>query len=61
MALKKIYIFLEGNDDVLFFSSLVVPILMKYYDDVELLQFGQMKKSKAMKFVDSIITLGFDY
>ncbi len=61
MALKKIYLFVEGNDDALFFSSLIVPLLKDQYDDVEILQFAQMKKIRSVKFVESINMLGFDY
>ena len=61
MALTKLYIFVEGHDDYVFFSNMIVPLFKKQYDDVEILQYAQMKKIKSNKFVDSIITLGFDY
>ena len=61
MKLTKIYLFVEGNDDVLFIERIFVPILEKLYDDVEIIQFAQMKRTKTIKFIDSIDTLGFHY
>ena len=61
MALKKLYIFVEGADDILFFKSVFVPIFLEKYDDVEIIQYAQMKRVKVDLFITSIITLGFDY
>jgi len=61
MALSKIYVFVEGHDDYVFFSNIIEPLLKKQYDDVEILQYAQMKKIKTIKFIESIIMLNFDY
>lgn len=61
MNLKKIYLFVEGIDDVLFLQSVFVPVLTTFYSDIEIIQYAQMKKSKTIKYIDSIETLGFDY
>lgn len=61
MKLKKLYIFVEGNDDELFFKKVIIPVLLEFYDDVEIIQFAQMKKTKIDLFILSINTLKFDY
>jgi hypothetical protein len=61
MALRKLYIFVEGTDDALFFSKIFVHRFKKIYDDVEIIQYAQMKKSKVELFILSIKTLNFDY
>ncbi len=61
MSMNKLYIFVEGNDDSLFFKTLFKPIFNDYYDDVEIIQFAQLKKAKVDLFIMSINTLKFDY
>ncbi|MFC2131890.1 hypothetical protein ACFLSQ_10690, partial [Bacteroidota bacterium] len=51
----------EGNDDELFFKSIIVPILLEKYHDIEVIQYAQMKKEKVQLFILSIKTLNFDY
>ena len=59
--MKKIYIFVEGNDDELFFKTIIAPILAKKYNDIEIIQYAQLKKEKVELFILSINTLNFDY
>jgi hypothetical protein len=61
MALKKLYIFVEGIDDVLFFNAIIIPFFLKFYADVEIIQYAQLKRIKVNKYLESIATLGFDY
>ncbi len=61
MALRKLYIFVEGTDDALFFNKVFLHRFKKLYDDVEIIQYAQMKKSKVDLFILSINTLNFDY
>jgi len=61
MALSKIYIFVEGIDDVLFFQSIITPHLLEIYNDVEIIQYAQLKRIKVNKYIESITMLGFDY
>ena len=61
MKLKKLYVFVEGIDDVMFVENIFFPILMRYYNDIDVIQYAQMKKLKTNKLIDSIGTLGFDY
>lgn len=61
MAIKKLYLFVEGNDDVLFFNEIIKPLLYNRFNDIEIIQYAQMKKSKVDLFLVSIQTLNFDY
>ena len=61
MAIRKLYIFVEGHDDQLFFERAVLPMLADEYDDIEVIQYAQMKKEKVNLYLQSIETLKFDY
>lgn len=61
MKLKKLYIFVEGNDDARFFGRVLKPLLLEKFHDVEIIQFAQMKKTKVDLFIQSIKMLKFDY
>lgn len=61
MKLNKLYIFVEGNDDELFFKKLMLPLFLKHYTDVEIFKYAQWKRQKVELFVQSIITLDYDY
>lgn len=59
--MKLLYIFVEGNDDAMFFSNVIRPLLSEKYEEVEIIKYAQMKKIKVDNFLKSIRTLKFDY
>ena len=61
MALRKLYIFVEGNDDEIFFKGVIFPIIREKYDDLELIKYAQLKREKVDLFLLSIQTLKFNY
>lgn len=61
MKQNKLYIFVEGNDDELFFKKIVVPFFLNQYNDVEIFKYAQWKRTKVELFLQSIITLNYDY
>ncbi len=61
MKLKKLYIFVEGNDDELFFKKIMIPLFLNSYNDVEIFKYAQWKRQKVELFLQSIITLNYDY
>lgn len=61
MKNKKLYIFVEGNDDELFFKRVIQPLFLTHYNDVEIFKYAQWKKQKVELFIQSIITLDYDY
>ncbi len=61
MASEKLYLFVEGNDDEIFFRKIITPAFSKYYKNIEIIKYAQMKKDKVNLFLLSIDTLNFDY
>ncbi|MFW6276580.1 MAG: hypothetical protein ACOC2K_02765, partial [Bacteroidota bacterium] len=59
--LKKLYIFVEGDDDERFMKGVMKPLFRHSYDDVEVIQYAQLKSEKVDNFIKAITTLGFDY
>ena len=47
MKLRKLYIFVEGNDDELFFKKIMLPLFLKQYADVEVFKYAQWKRQKV--------------
>lgn len=54
MGYKRLFIWVEGNDDQRFFENLIVPILGKIYDLVEIIRYAQLKREKIQNFLKSI-------
>lgn len=61
MKFNKLYIFVEGNDDELFFKKIITPLFLKLYNDVEIFKYAQWKRQKVELFLQSIITLDYDF
>ena len=61
MKYSKLYIFVEGNDDELFFKKILQPLFLKNYSEVEIFKYAQWKRQKVELFLQSIITLNYDY
>jgi hypothetical protein len=61
MSYRMLFVFIEGNDDERFFEKIVVPILERKYDKINLVKYSQMKKSKIKSFIHSIVSAGWDY
>ena len=38
--MRKLYVFVEGNDDELFFKTVIVPVLKSKYNDIEIIDEG---------------------
>lgn len=60
MEYKKLYIFVEGNNDARFFESIVKPRLLNRYDCVEIITFAQKDKKWKENFIASIKAMGAD-
>ena len=54
MAYRKLFIFLEGDDDERFFNRVIKPMYKRIYNCVELVKYSQMKKQKVNGFLRSI-------
>lgn len=61
MAYKRLMIWVEGDDDELFFGTIIKPILSGHYDCIEIRQWGQMKKDKIKDLFSSFKSMNVDY
>lgn len=58
---KRLFIWVEGDDDERFFRNILKPKLHEKYDSVEIIKYATMKKEKVYNFVKSIQAMGADY
>lgn len=61
MAYRRLFIWVEGEDDERFFKSIVEPKLKKNFDFVETRRYATLKKEKINNFLKSIKAMGADY
>jgi len=60
MKTRRLFIFVEGNDDERFFSRIIRPIVQDRYDSVEIIMYACMKSIKVSRYVKSITEMGHD-
>jgi len=58
---KRIFILVEGEDDVRFFGRIIKPLLINRYDAVEIIPYASIKRSKVNSFLKSIRLMNNDY
>lgn len=56
-----LYIFLEGDNDELFFRKIIIPKLEKKYYSIVIYQYAREKKSKIKEFIKSINSMKSEY
>ncbi len=61
MSRRKLFIFLEGNDDVRFFSSAVTPLFAQRYERIDLVRYACLKCLKLSKYIRSLDKMGYEY
>ena len=61
MAYKQLIIFVEGRDDMEFFTKIIKPIFEKTYNWVEIRQYARFKKEYIIEFIKNIKSTGNDY
>lgn len=61
MAYKRLWVFLEGNDDERFFESVIKPIFENTYDFVRPWRYAQKQTKKVKAFLGAIKSMGSDY
>ncbi|UZE92858.1 MAG: hypothetical protein IB616_00940 [Methanosarcinales archaeon] len=61
MGYKRLFILVEGEDDIRFFDRIIKPIHQKKYDLVEVIRFARMKEDKRDDFLKSIQAMNADY
>jgi hypothetical protein len=58
---KRLYIFVEGEDDVRFFGRIMKPLFISRYDSVEILPYACIKRVKINNFLKSLAEMKNDY
>src|SRR5512137_2497962 len=57
----RMFILVEGEDDVRFFGRIIKPLLIGRYDAVEIIPYASIKRSKVNSFLRSIRLMNNDY
>jgi hypothetical protein len=58
---KRLYILVEGEDDVRFFGRIVKPLFVSRYDSVEIVPYASIKREKVNRFLKSVRLMNNDY
>lgn len=58
---KRLFILVEGEDDVRFFGRVMKPLLIPQYDDVEIFPYASIKRQKVNSFLKSVSEMHNDY
>ena len=61
MAYKRLFIWVEGRDDELFFNIVIKPLFKQRYDQVEVRTYAEKPKEYINNFVKSIEAMQADY
>ena len=61
MSYRRLFIWVEGEDDKRFFQSILEPKLQVKYNLVETRHYATLKKEKVDNFLKSIKAMGADY
>ncbi len=61
MNTRRLFIFVEGNDDHRFFSRVIRPPLENSYASVEIIMYASMKTVNVCRFVRSITAMNHDF
>jgi hypothetical protein len=58
---RRLFIMVEGEDDVRFFGRIIKPILLPRYDSVEIIPYACIKRDKVNRFLQSVSQMKNDY
>jgi hypothetical protein len=58
---KRLFILVEGEDDVRFFGRIIKPLVLPRYDSVEILPYASIKRIKVNNFLKSVAEMRNDY
>jgi hypothetical protein len=59
--MRRLFILVEGADDVRFFDRIIKPLLEPRYKSVELIAFASLRRGMVSRFLLSLERLGHDY
>jgi hypothetical protein len=58
---KRLFILVEGEDDIRFFGRIVKPLFVSRYDSVEIIPYASIKRVKVNNFLKSVRQMKNDY
>jgi hypothetical protein len=58
---KRLFILVEGEDDIRFFGRIIKPLLAPTYHSVEIIPYASIKRDKVTKFLKSVTLMNNDY
>ena len=58
---KRLFILVEGEDDIRFFGRIVKPFFVSRYDSVEIIPYASIRREKVNNFLKSIRLMNNDY
>jgi hypothetical protein len=58
---KRLFILVEGEDDIRFFGRIIKPLLAPSYHSVEIIPYASIKREKVSKFLKSVVLMNNDY
>jgi hypothetical protein len=58
---KRLFILVEGEDDVRFFGRVMKPLFISRYDSIEIIPYASIKRQKVNNFLKSVAQLQNDY
>ncbi|MCK9581033.1 MAG: hypothetical protein M0Q92_11405 [Methanoregula sp.] len=58
---KRLFILVEGEDDIRFFGRIIKPLIAPSYHSVEIIAYASIKREKVNKFLKSVILMKNDY
>lgn len=58
---KRLFILVEGEDDIRFFGRIIKPLVLSHYDSVEILPYASIKRQKVNNFLKSVAQMHNDY
>lgn len=61
MGYKRLFIWVEGEDDIRFFNRIIKPIFHEKYNLVEVRPYAPLKREKVDNFLKSIKAMKADY
>ncbi len=61
MEYKRLFLWVEGDDDLRFFDQIIKPAFERKYDWVEVRSYAHLKKEKVDNYLKSIDAMNADY
>lgn len=61
MGYKRLFVWVEGENDIRFFDKIIKPKLQKKYNLVEVRSYAVLKKKKIRNFLKSIKAMNAEY